>query len=78
MHGELRSPEPTGELPGPCGSMGKVTVPVRAQTEIQTRSCYSCDASVSARSQVAERDVCSLSSCAGMQSDRKGRTGGIP
>lgn len=29
-------------------------------------------------SQVAERDVCSLSSCAGTQYDRKGRTGGIP
>lgn len=78
VHGELCSSELTGELPGLCGAMGKITVPVCAQMEIQTRSRYSCDASVSAWSQVAERDVCSLSSCAGTQYDRKGRTGGIP
>lgn len=78
MHGKLCSSELAGDLPGLRSAVGKITVLVCAQMEIKKRSCYSCDASVSARSQVVERGICSLSSCAGMQYDRKGRTGGIP
>ena len=75
VHGELHSSELARELPG---AVGKITVLVCVQTEIQKCSCYSCDASVSVWSQEVEKYVCSLSSCAGMQYDRKGRTGGIP
>lgn len=58
MHRALRSTEIAGELPGLHGAVGKITVLACAQMEIQKRSCYSCDASVSAWSQVVNIAKC--------------------